>query len=307
MRWPGACLTPRPGVYRLVSSRVDLMAKRRPPTQQIPTAVSRALEQALFALGAQRHDEAERLARRVLASSPDNVVAAQVLGHTLLQQGRAAEAVDPLQTAARISNDPAIETLLARALAAAGRRDEAIEQLRQTAARRPPFTLAFLELGDQLAAAGRFDEGIAAFDRGLALTPDAAVLRMGLGHLHLKRNDRAKARHLFLQVRAAEPRRHDALVALAKVAALDGEYAGAVALYERALELRPGDPVTRIEHGKCLLELGEREAGEASLRAAIRSGGQEVGLAINALATASHGRFFLRPSAAKQFLGVEAT
>jgi len=284
----------------------DLMSKRRPPTQQIPTSVSQALEEALFAFGAQRPDEAERLARYVLASRPDNVVAAQVLGHTLLQRGRAAEAIDPLQTAARGSSDPAIETLLARALAAAGRSDEAIDQLRRTTARRLPFTLAFLELGDQLAAAGRFDEGIAVFEDGLALTPNAAVLRMGLGYLHLKRNDRARARSLFMQVRAAEPQRHDALVALAKVSALDGEYAAAADLYQRALELRPDDPVTRIELGKCLLEMGAREAGVASLRAATRSDAHVTGLAITALATASHGRFFLRPSAATAFLSADA-
>jgi predicted Zn-dependent protease len=283
------------------------MSKRPPSARETPGTLAQSLEDALFAFGAQRLDEAERLARYVLASRPDNITAAQVLGHTLLQRGRPADAIDALQTAALASDDPAIETLLARALAAAGRRDEAIDHLRRTTARRPPFTLAFLELGDQLAAAGRFDEGIAVFESGLALTQDAVVLRMGLGYLHLKRNDRAQARHLFLQVRAAAPQRHDALVALAKVWALDGEYAGAVALYERALDLRPGDPVTRIEHGKCLLELGERHAGEASLRAAVRGDRQEMGLAINALATASHGRFFLRPSAAKKFLSVEAT
>lgn len=283
------------------------MSKRRPSTRETPSKVSQALEQALFAFGAQRLDEAERFARQVLASSPDNVMAAQVLGHTLLQRGRAADAIDPLQTAARRSNDPAIETLLARALAAAGRRHEAIDQLRLTTARRPPFVLAFLELGDQLAAAGHFDEGITVFETELALAQDAAVLQMGLGYLHLKRNDRAKARSLFMQVRAAEPQRHDAIVALAKIWALDGEYAAAVSLYQQALDLRPGDPVTRIELGKCLLELGEREAGEASLRAAVRSGRQEMGLAITALATASHGRFFLRPSAAEKFLSAAAT
>jgi predicted Zn-dependent protease len=283
------------------------MSKRRPSTRETPRTISQVLEQALFAFGAQRPDEAGRLARQVLASNPDNVLAAQVLGHTLLQGGRPVEAVEPLQAAAKHSNDPAIETLLARALAAAGRRDEAIDRLRQTTMRRPPFTLAFLELGDQLAAAGRFDEGIDVFESGLALTPDAAVLRMGLGYLHLKRNDRANARRLFLQVRATEPLRHDALVALAKVSALEGEYAVAVDLYQRALELRPEDPVTRIELGKCLLEMGAREAGEASLRAAARSGAQVTGLAITALATASHGRFFLRPSAAARFLSAAET
>jgi tetratricopeptide (TPR) repeat protein len=281
------------------------MSKRRPA---LPLSkVSQALEGALLAFGAQRHDEAERLARYVLASSPDDVVAAQVLGHSLLQRGRAIEAIDPLQAAAGRSNDPAIETLLAKVLAAAGRRDEAIDRLRETTVQRPPFPLAFLELGDQLAAAERFDEGLAVFENALALIPNAPILRMGLGYLHLKRNDRVQARHQFLQVRVSEPQRHDAIVALAKVSALDGDYAAAIDLYERALGLRPHDPVTRVELGKCQLEMGAREAGEASLREASRSGSQVEGLAITALATASRGRFFLRLSAAQTFMSVEAT
>jgi predicted Zn-dependent protease len=253
----------------------------------------------------QRLQDAERLASDVLKANRGNVVAAEILGRTLLMQNRADEAIDPLQRAARRSNDPAIETLLSAALAAAGRDDEAFEQLRQTTARRPPFPPAFLELGGQLGKLGRFDEGIAVLEGGLALTPDVLNLRMGLGYLHLNRNDRAKARSLFLQVLAAAPAQHDAVVALAKVMALDGEYAEAADLYRRALGLQPDDAATRVSLGKCLLEMGERDAGEATLRAATRGTAQLAGPAIRALAAAPHGRFFLRPSAVAKFLRVE--
>ena len=80
--------------------------------------------------------------------------------------------------------------------------------------------------------------------------------------------------------------------------ALDGEFAAAADLYRRALQLRPEDAVSRIDLAKCLLEIGEREAGEAALRAATGSAAELAGLAITALAATSRGRFFLRPSAA---------
>jgi len=195
--------------------------------------------------------------------------------------------------------------LLAVALAAADRDEEALEQLRRTTARRPPFPPAFLELGRQLGDAGRFDEGIAALESGLALAPGVLDLRVGLGYLHLKRNDRAEARAFFSQVLTVAPGPHEVLVALAKVMALDGEYADAAVLYRRALGLKPDDAATRISLGKCLLEIGEREAGEATLRAATRGAAGLAGLAIMALAAAPHGRFFLRPSAAAKFLRVE--
>ena len=229
------------------------MSKRSPSNTERPSPGNPTLEKAILAFQMQRLDEAERLASDVLKSNRGNVVAADVLGRALLMQNRPKEAVDPLQRAARRSNDPAIETLLAAALDAAGRGEEAIDQLRLTAARRPPFPPAFLELGGQLGKSGRFDEGIAVLESGLAFAPDDLDLRMGLGYLHLKRNDRTKARSLFLQVCAAASERHEALVALAKVTVLDGEYAAAADLYRRALGLRPDDAPTRISLGKCLL------------------------------------------------------
>jgi Tfp pilus assembly protein PilF len=278
---------------------------KRPSAPDRPSSSSRALESAILALRMQRPHEAEQLAAGVLTSNRGNALAAQVLGRALLMQNRAAEAIVPLERAARRSDDPAIATELAIALAATGRRDEALDQLRRTTERQPPFPPAFLEYGAQLAKIGRFDEAISVLERGLAFAPDMVDLRMELGFVHLKRNDRARARAIFLQVLAVSPERYDVLPALARVMALDGEYAAAADLFRRALGMRPDDTVTRNNFGACLLELGERDAGEASLRAAVRNAPQMAGLAITSLAAASHGRFFLRPSAVAKFLRSE--
>jgi tetratricopeptide (TPR) repeat protein len=285
------------------------MSKRPPSlaTSQRRSSSNPALERAIFALRSERPDEAERLAEGVLKSDRGNSLAAQLLGRALLMQNRAVEAVVPLERAVRRSDDPALETLFAAALVAAGRIDEAFDQLRRTTARRPPFSPAFLEHAAQLSRIGLLEEAIAVLEQGLALTPDALDLQMELGFVHLKRNDRVAARALFVQVRAAAPERHDVLLALAKVMALDGEYAAAADLYRRALGLRPDDAMTRNNLGSCQLEMGQREAGEASLRAVASGAPQLAGMAITSLAAASHGRFFLRPSAAAKFLRVEKT
>jgi tetratricopeptide (TPR) repeat protein len=290
------------------SSSLVRMSKR-PPHLSTPASNfgNQVLESAVLALRMQRPEEAERLALGVLKSNRGNVLAAQVLGRALLIQGRPAEAVDPLQRAARRSEDPAIETLLGQALAAVGRFEEGLEQFRRAAARRPPFPAAFLEQAGQLGKIGRIDEAIAVLESGLALTPGAIELRAELGFLHVKRNDRARARELFSQVLAVAPEWHEVLTALAKVMVLDGEYAGAADLYRRALGLRPDDAMARNNLGICLLETDQRDAGEAALRAVARAAPEMTGLAITSLAAASRGRFFLRPSAAAKFLGVETT
>lgn len=249
-----------------------------------------------------RPDEAERLASGVLKANRGNLLAAQILGRALLMQNRAAEAIEPIRRAAKRSEDANIETLLAAALIAAGERDEALAQLRKTITRNPPFLPAFAELGRELGRDGDFDEGIAVLERGLAMAPNSPDLLMALGHLQIKRNDRVRARALFMQARNVAPDRYDALVGVAQVMALDGEYAGAADLYKRAVALQPGDAVTRINLAKCLLELGDRAAGETALRTAAVDVPM-TGRAMVALAAAAHGRFFLRPSAALKFLG----
>ena len=285
------------------------MTKRQglPSSAGRPNAIDVALERAILALRMQRPDQAEGIAAEVLRANRGNARAAQVLGQALLMQNRAPEAIAPLEKAARRGGDPLIETLLATALAASGRLDEALGQLRRTTARRPPFLPAFVEYGSQLARTGRFEEAIAVFDSGLALAPHTVDLQKELAFLLLKRNDRARARELLLQAFTAAPERYDVLSGLGQVMLLDGEYASAADAFRRVVALQPDDAGARADLGRCLLELGERDAGEASIRIATRDRPQMIGRAIMSLAVSSHGRFFLRPSAAARFLRGEKT
>ena len=282
------------------------MSQPPPAAPQRPATLAEALERANLALLARRLDEAVRLASDVLKADRGNVAAGEIAGTALLMQDRSAEAIEFLQRAARRVEDPNLETLLARALANVGRREEALAELDKATRRWPVFPQAFLEQGDQLCAAGRFEESAAAYERGLSLAPDALVLRVGLAYLNLKCNDRAQARREFEAVRAAAPQRYDALVGLGWALAADGDYAAAADLFRQGLAARPGDAVVRLELAKCLLELGEREAGEAELRTATGGQPANAGPALLALSATPHGRFFLRPSAAMTFLGIEA-
>jgi hypothetical protein len=83
---------------------------------------------------------------------------------------------------------------------------------------------------------------------------------------------------------------------------LDGEYAAAADAYRHVLAVRSDDAVTRAEFAVCLMEMGEREAGEAQLRAATRGRPDMLYRAVGSLAAPAHGRLFLRPSAVVKFL-----
>jgi tetratricopeptide (TPR) repeat protein len=144
-------------------------------------------------------------------------------------QNRADEAIVQLERAARRSDDAQIETLLVVALAAIARGDEALDRLRRAIARRPPFPPAFLEYASQLGKIGRVDEAIAVLESGLALTPMRSICERSLG-ISISNATAAPRRAIFSQLLAAAPERYDVLVGLAKVMALDGEYAAAADL-----------------------------------------------------------------------------
>jgi hypothetical protein len=98
------------------------------------------------------------------------------------------------------------------------------------------------------------------------------------------------------------PGRPDVLAQLARVMLLDGEYASAADAYRHVLAQRPDDAMTRAEFVVCLMEMGERQAGEANLRAATRGRPHMLYRAAYSLVTPARGRFFLRPSPAAKFL-----
>lgn len=265
------------------------------------------LERADLALRMQRFAEAEQIAAEVLKASRTNVAAVSILARALLAQNRGHEAIASLERAVRRGADPGLETLFGTALAAAGRIAEAIEQLRHTTERRPPFLPAFQELARQLAMAGRVEEAIAVAESAIALAPAAADLQLDLSRLHLYRNDRNKARTVLKTAQEAAPGRSDILSALARILFSDGDYAAAADTFRRALALSPDDAMARADLAACLLEMGDREAGEACLRSAYHGRPQMLARTTKALANASHGRFFLRPSALTKFLRGEGT
>jgi predicted Zn-dependent protease len=276
----------RPGDIRAKSSRSD-----------------EVLERAQLALRMNQPGEAARLASEILKAERGNAPAASLLGQALLAQNRADEAIAPLERASRRSGEASIETLLAIALAASGRRDDALAQLRKVTARRPVFPPAFRELASQLNKSGESEKAIAVLEDCLAQAGNIVELLIDLATLYLGRNDRVRARVALMKALGLAPGRPDAVALLARAMLLDGEYAAATEAYRHVLAVKPDDALTRAEFAVCLMEMGERAAGEAQLLTATRDHPQLLYRAVHSLATSAHGRLFLRPSAVVKFLG----
>lgn len=268
----------------------------------LASAGDAALRGAMLALERERPREAERIARDFLKADPRHFWAAYILGCALVMQGRAADAIAPLEAAARGRCDPEIETMLAIALRQAGRQEDAVSRLRLAIRRQPPYAPAFKEFGYLLVLVERYDEAVEVLDRGLEIAPMMPQLSIQLGYAHLSRRDCANAKIAFARALEISPRSHDALLGMAKAHLEIGECETAADYFRRSLTVNPDNQAAWLHLGHCLLELGQLDAGYDCFRKAASGDAERYGDALTSLAAAGHGRFWLKPSAAMRFL-----
>lgn len=281
------------------------MANRTDQARPLAGAASRndaLLQQALYALNGQRAQDAERIAGEVLKAAPRHPQALHIFGCALLIQGRAEQAIAPLETAARGRHDPEIDTQLAVALRQVGRRDDALRRLKHATKQRPPYPAAFRELGNLLFAMERYDEAIEALTRGLEIAPLMPDLSIQLGYVFLQRKNYAAAKVALARALNIVPGSAEALFGMAKAHRDLGENEPAADYFRRYLVTMPGDQSAWMHLGHCLLELGQLDAGYACFRTAAQGGPKSYGGALTSLVASGRGRFWIRPSAAAQFL-----
>jgi tetratricopeptide (TPR) repeat protein len=260
------------------------------------------LQRAKFALDQERPKEAELLVHEILKADPRQAPALHLLGCALLMQGRTREAIAPLETAAHGRHDPEFDTMLAIALHCERRNDEALRRLKLAIKRRPPYPVAFKELGYLLVSMKRYDEAVEVLSRGLEIAPMMPQLSIQLGFALLSGHDCVNARIAFARALELSPTSADALFGMAKSLQEAGENKVAVEYFRRYVVAMPGDQNALLGLGHCLLELGDLEAGQECFRAAARGDPRRYGSALTSLASAARGRFWLRPSDAVRFM-----
>jgi tetratricopeptide (TPR) repeat protein len=160
--------------------------------------------------------------RRALTLNPQDTTAAALLGATLTQLGRAADAVALLEPFARRAA-PDLEVLTTHALA--------------------------------LASLGRPQQGLASLARGRELDASNAMLLVGAGTIHVMAGDAARAREAFAAALALNPGVARAHSSLGVLAAEGGRVEQAIEHWRAAVRLDPREHEKLLTFG---LELARR-------------------------------------------------
>lgn len=158
---------------------------------------------------------------------------------------------------------------LADTMAQAGRHEEAIATFRHALTLEPDNPHALNDLGCELVLAGRPREALVPLERSLTIKPEHADTHHNLGHAlrDLGRSGAALAH--YRRAIELDPKFVRALNSLGVELAEAGQAAEALELFERAHRLDPRDAATRDNLGNALRSLGRFEAAIARHREAL--------------------------------------
>ena len=184
---------------------------------------------------------AESLCREVLTTAPRNPQALHLLGITLQQGGRRAEALESLQRAARLApRDVSLLNNLGNVLLEHGRLAEAVATYRRVIAQQPSYHHARFNLGRALQAMGDARQAVACYGKLLEVAPDDAGVWEALCGALLDSGQAVEAVEAGRRAVELAPGGADAHNGLGLAFADLGRFDEAAACYRRALDLLPG-------------------------------------------------------------------
>ncbi len=216
------------------------------------------------------HDD-EALQRAILARFPDSEFDNRALALTLLEQGRAGEALRYAQRDVEIA--PQVwqaHMALGAVLGRLGRRQEAMAQDEQALRMNPDFAQAHYNFGVALMELGRVPEAVDQYERALRVKPDYAEAHYNLGLALVKMGKPDDAIRQYEQALGLQPDDAEAHMNLGNVLLARGEVRGATAQYEEALRLQPEYAEAHMNFGSALLTQGRGREAMAQYEEALQ-------------------------------------
>ncbi len=222
---------------------------------------NRALAQTLLDQGRAR--EALAYAQRSVQLAPQTWEAHMILGLVLGQLGRFQDAIVQDDLAFRLNPHPALAHYdFGLALMDIGRAAEATEHFQQALQIKPNYPGAHNNLGSALYKMGRRPEAMQQWEAELRVHPDDADAHNNLGGMLAQTGNLKEAIEHFEQALRARPNYADAHYNLGRALAQTGNTPGATSQYQQALRLKP-------DYAEAHYSLGFLLAGEGHVNDAI--------------------------------------
>ena len=204
-----------------------------------------------------------------LRLDPNQPMVRYTLATIYQSAGKRDEAMEELRKALALQpSSDEIHRLLGRIYGDVGRTDEAISELTTAKKLRPGFWNTYRVLGTVYFRAARYSEAIAEFTRATELQSDSSSGFQMLGTAYHAAGDFDRAVASYAQANAIRPNAN-AWSNIGMIRHTQGRYADAVAAYKQSITLRPREPVTYRNLGDAYWRLPDAGAAREAYRRAI--------------------------------------
>jgi tetratricopeptide (TPR) repeat protein len=240
--------------------------------------VTLSLAQLLFQEG--QIEEAENLAKQLVAKHPDWAPAYTVLSRQYLARGKKDEAARILKE--RIASNPkeiSYAILLAEFYANANE-VASMESTLQSIQDNDAFPQRWLHIGDFRSSRKQYEEALRSYAQGLAALPnDAAIYKTRMATIRLIQSDTAEARRLIDEALAADPSNKQARLLRANLilnVSRGKDAAASIPEYQKLLADDPGNWIVLVNLARAHVSRGDVEAARRALIEAIDRNGSMV-------------------------------
>jgi protein O-GlcNAc transferase len=215
--------------------------------------------------------EAEALARKLTAASPDSPLGWRTLGEVLAAQGHLSEAAAMLRIAVNIAPDePGGYHTLAQMLQRSGQLEEAASVCQRLLSQAPNDPVALVNLGHVQRQLRLWPEAEQSYRDALTVDPSNAGVRKQLGNLLSQRSSFMEAEACYRTALTDNPQDYELHNNLGNVLDEQGRRREAEDCYRAALRIRPAYHEAHCNLGTVLRDSGRWQEAEASFREAIR-------------------------------------
>ncbi|MGO9245546.1 MAG: tetratricopeptide repeat protein [Verrucomicrobiia bacterium] len=194
--------------------------------------------------------------RAVVAQLPESE-ANWGLAATLLERGRAPEALEYAQRAVEITPQLYMaHNTLGRVLARLGRLQDAVKQFQQALRLKPDDCETHVNWGNALRDSGNVQEAIAQYELAVRLKPDSAEVHINLGNALLTQGNARDAVANYEEALRLNPDSAEAHMSLRSALLVQGRVPEAIRRYEEALRIKPDSAEAHDNLGIALAQAG---------------------------------------------------
>lgn len=220
-----------------------------------------------------RANDALRMYRTALDLDPNNRFATYGLGVALAATGKREEAIKTLEKSAQmVTDDPAPLRAIGRIYLESGELDKALAAFDRGLQRQPKFVAVMLDRADTLSRMNRSGDAIAQMLAAEKLAPESAEVQFRLGDVYQGAKRYPEAEKAYLKAISLAPKNPLAYNNLAWMLTVSGgDPKRAVEFATKAVELSPRSSPLLDTLGWAQRAAGDLNAAQASLKRAIES------------------------------------